>query len=127
MKDINNTNEWFLIETHITNQTKNKEVIAAMNYLLEIGLNEENLAYNKELTIIDKYDAMVAVWLAINEVALMEEKYEICILIEKAFTKQHNIMVKLVEETQEEEDLWHLEFTKDYYYAIKQSQANKTI
>jgi hypothetical protein len=127
MKKLNDEATWLEIEKHLKNQIKNKEVIEAMNFFLELGLGEVNLAYSIELSLIDKYEGMVATWLAINEAALIEERYEINNLIDKAFLKQNNIILRVLAECNaSDEEIWSLEYTREFFHITKQQQANIT-
>jgi len=128
MKQINNEIQWIEIEMHLNNQIRNINVLEALKYFLDLGFDEAELSIfdNPELELLDKWQAYVAVLLSINKVCLEEEKYEIMILIRRAFEKQNRIIRRLFseEKTPVEETLWELEFTQNYFYATLQSQVD---
>ena len=128
MKAINNEIEWNLIETHLNNQIRNINVLEALKYFLDLGFDKAELSVfdNPDLELLDKWQAYVSCLLAINKVCLEEEKYEIMILLRRAFEKQNRIIRRLFNEEKEpvEETLWELEFTESYFHATLQLQVD---
>lgn len=99
----------------------------AIKTILFFGYDSD-LTNNEELTELDIYDALQAIFLSIIKVALEQENYELVILVNKAHEKQAIIMKKNIaeaemDEDEREEDFWHLHFTNEYFENSKQNLA----
>lgn len=121
-------NEWTQVETAISTLSKEYDG-AALTFLLNIGYNQD-LTTNEDLTELDLYDALQAVFLAVIEQAFEEEKYELIALVNKVHNKQSDVMRKAIDEmflTEDErqEDFWHLFYTNEYFQITQQNLANK--
>jgi hypothetical protein len=121
-------NEWLIIEQTIKKLGHEYDPIAVKT-LLDLGYDEADLTSNPELTELDLYDALQAVFLALIESALQEEKYELITTINKAHNKQAALMKKEIDEMmltedEREEDYWHLHYTNEYFEITKQKLAS---
>lgn len=121
-------NEWTQVETAISTLSKEYDG-AALTFLLNIGYNQD-LTQNEDLTELDIYDALQAVFLAVIEQAFQDQKYELISLVNKAHNKQSDVMKKEIEnmfltEDERQEDYWHLFYTNEYFQITQQNLANK--
>ena len=121
-------NEWEVIEQTIKTMTKTYDP-AALKILLDLGYDEADLTNNEELDELDLYDALQAIFLSIIETALEEEKFEIINLVTRAHEKQAKLMKITIDkmdltEDEKEEDFWHLHFTNEFFYNMKQKLAS---
>lgn len=121
-------NEWTQVETAISTLSKEYDG-AALTFLLNLGYNQD-LTANEDLTELDLYDALQAVFLAVIEQAFEEEKYELIALVNKAHNKQSSVMKKAIDEMMVTEDerqeaFWHLHYTNEYSQITQQNLAEK--
>lgn len=121
-------NEWTQLEKAISILSKDYNG-AALKYILNLGYNQD-LTANEELSELDFYDALQAVFLAVIEQAFEEEKYELIALTNKAHHKQSSVMKKaidemMVTEDERQEDFWHFFYTNEYFQITQQNLANK--
>jgi hypothetical protein len=120
-------NEWKIIEDTITTLTITYDPMS-IKILLDLGYDD--LTTNEELSELDLYDALQAVFLDLIETAFQEERYELIALVNKAHNKQTSVMKKAIDEmmlTEDErqEDFWHLFYTNEYFQITQQNLANK--
>jgi len=121
-------NEWTQLEKVLTILSKDYNG-AALTYILNLGYNQD-LTANEELSQLDLYDALQAVFLAVIEQAFEEEKYELIALVNKAHNKQSSVMKKAIDEMMVTEDerqeaFWHLHYTNEYSQITQQNLAEK--
>lgn len=118
-----NRTYWSQVNENLSKQILNEDNLATYRFFLELGYDsEEDMVENTSLSVIDKFQALVAVYTAINMVALEDEEYEICVKIRAAFQSQFNFLISLIND---EEDEMILELTKEYFYTTLQLQAEK--
>jgi len=120
-------NEWKIIEDTIITLTKQYDPMC-LKILLDLGYDD--LTSNEELSELDLYDALQAIFLALIEAAFQEEKYELIAKINKAHNKQAIIMKRAIDEMmltpdEREEDHWHLHYTNEYFQITQQNLAEK--
>lgn len=121
-------NEWTKVQTAISTLSKEYDG-AALTFLLNIGY-QSDLTANEDLTELDLYDALQAVFLSIIEISLQEERYELISMVNKAHNKQSDVMKKEIEnmfltEDERQEDYWHLYYTNEYFQITQQNLAEK--
>jgi hypothetical protein len=120
-------NEWKIIEDTITTLTITYDPMS-IKILLDLGYDD--LTTNEELSELDLYDALQAVFLDLIETAFQEERYELIAKINKAHQKQAIIMKRAIDEMmlsedEREEDFWHLHYTNEYFQITQQNLAEK--
>ena len=119
--------EWNTVDEYINLLAKSKNPVA-LKMLLDLGF-EADLFNNEELDQFDLNDALNAVLLGIIEVALTEDRFETIINCNRAHTKQHQLLKKLIDTEYEEEDkeemYWCLEFSQQYFEQTQKLQSKE--
>lgn len=119
-----NKEYWLQVNQNLDKQILNEDNLLTYRFFFELGFEaEEDMVTNTSLSNVDKFQALVAVYTAINMVALNEEQYEVCNKIRQAFEKQFNFLISLLENNWQEEDEMLMELTKEYFYTTLQLQA----